>query len=240
MSLDPAAERERLDRVAVNSTYAEGANGAMIAYLARVFDRHWRGRRCLELGPAEGLLTDRLSRRFEELVLVDGSTRFCTELRERFPSAEVVCSLFEEYQPTRRFDAIVLGHVLEHVEDPTALLRRAHDWLEPGGRVYAAVPNARSVHRQAAVIMGLLEQEHALNETDRSLGHRRVYDPEALRAEFLRAGFTVDVFGGFWLKPLSIAQLDAQWTAEQLEAYMQVGERYPDIAAEIYVIASPR
>jgi hypothetical protein len=45
------------------------------------------------------------------------------------------------------------------------------------------------------------------------------------------------VFGGYWLKPLSNAQLEAHWTPEMLEAYMQVGERYPDIAAEIYVIA---
>jgi len=51
------------------------------------------------------------------------------------------------------------GHVLEHVDDPVAVLRLVKSWLKPGGRVLAAVPNARSIHRQAAVIMGLLPYE---------------------------------------------------------------------------------
>jgi hypothetical protein len=54
---------------------------------------------------------------------------------------------------------------------------------------------------------------------------------------FARRVSSIQVFGGYWLKPLSNAQLEAHWTPEMLEAYMQVGERYPDIAAEIYVIA---
>jgi hypothetical protein len=32
--------------------------------------------------------------------------------------------------------------------------------------------------------------------------------------------------------------METAWTAEMLEAFMQLGERYPDIASEIYVIAS--
>ena len=39
------------------------------------------------------------------------------------------------------------------------------------------------------------------------------------------------------MKPLSNGQLEAQWTAPMIDAFMQLGERYPDIAAEIYVIA---
>ena len=39
------------------------------------------------------------------------------------------------------------------------------------------------------------------------------------------------------MKPTSDAQLEEHWTPEMLEAAMVIGERYPDIAAEIYVIA---
>ncbi|NBR68254.1 MAG: methyltransferase domain-containing protein, partial [Actinobacteria bacterium] len=49
-----------------------------------------------------------------------------------------------------------MGHVLEHVLDPLDAVQRAYAWLRPGGMVLAAVPNARSLHRQAAVSMGLL------------------------------------------------------------------------------------
>lgn len=235
---DPsAAEEQRLEDIAGDSWYAKGVNGASVAYSGEIFSRHFRGGACLELGPAEGVMTERLDREFSSLTLVDGSEIFCADLRARYPEAEVVHSLFEDYAPSRRFDAVVLGHVLEHVADPATLLASAREWLEPDGSIYAAVPNARSLHRQGAVLMGLLGNEHELNETDIHHGHRRVYDPEAFRQDFLGAGLTIKVFGGYWIKPLSNAQIDESWSAEAIRAFMELGERYPDVAAEIYVIA---
>jgi 2-polyprenyl-3-methyl-5-hydroxy-6-metoxy-1,4-benzoquinol methylase len=185
-------------------------------------------------------MTTELAKHFKDLTCVDGAESFCASLRDRFPQARIVHSLFEEYEPNRKFDFVVLGHVLEHVDDPTSLLRRVSGWLHPGGKVLGSVPNARSIHRQMAVVMGLLETEYSLNDTDKHHGHRRVYDPETLRNDFLRAGLDIEVFGGYWLKPISNAQIEASWTTEMLEAAMQVGERYPDIAAEIYVVARGR
>lgn len=40
-----------------------------------------------------------------------------------------------------RFDAILFGDVLEHLEDPAAALRRVRPWLSEGGVVVASVPN---------------------------------------------------------------------------------------------------
>jgi 2-polyprenyl-3-methyl-5-hydroxy-6-metoxy-1,4-benzoquinol methylase len=133
---------------------------------------------------------------------------------------------------------VILGHVLEHVDDPVAILRQVRGWLAPGGRVLAAVPNSRSLHRQAATLMGLLPFEEAMNERDIHHGHRRVYNPETFRREFLEAGLDLEVFGGYWLKPVSNGQLEASWTADMVDAFLRLGERYPDIAAEIYVIAA--
>ena len=102
----------------------------------------------------------------------------------------------------------------------------------------SAVPNARSIHRQAAVDMGLLEHEEGMNEMDRHHGHRRVFNPETFRQAFKASGLRIDVFGGYWLKPVSNAQIEESWTPEMLHTFMRLGERYPDIAAEIYVVAS--
>ncbi len=238
MDLDRQDEQQALDAIASDSWYAEGANAALAQYGARVFSRFWRGRSCLELGPAEGQMTPLLLDAFERVVLVEGSAVFAEALKNRFADAVVVHALFEDFAPEEQFDTIVIGNVLEHVDEPRALLAAARDWLAPDGRLLASVPNAHSIHRQAAVLLGLLDDEHAFSEADVHHGHRRVYDPDSLRADVLGAGLSIEVFGGYWLKPLSNAQIEESWSDELLDAYMTVGERYPDIAAQLYVVAT--
>jgi 2-polyprenyl-3-methyl-5-hydroxy-6-metoxy-1,4-benzoquinol methylase len=232
-------EVSRLAALAEDNFYGQGPNAHTVAYCFRVFLRHLQPGRCLELGPAEGLMTGHLAEHYDDLTVVDASPQFCASLRERFPSVEVVQALFENYSPAGEFDNIVLGHVLEHVIDPVGILTAVRDWMAPGGRLLAAVPNAYSVHRQMAVIMGLLPTENTLNETDARMGHRRVYSPGGLERDVTSAGFAIERAGGYWLKPVSNAQIERDWTVGMLEAAMQVGERYPDIAAEIYVVATP-
>src|SRR4029450_2023894 len=95
---------------------------------------------------AEGLATASLVGHFADLTCVEGAEVLCAALRQRHPAIKVECSLFEEYEPGRTFDNIVLGHVLEHVEDPVTILTCVKGWLSGGGRVFAAVPNARTLH----------------------------------------------------------------------------------------------
>lgn len=182
-------------------------------------------------------MTDLLVQLGNPLTCVDGAKAFCDSIAERHPQVEAVHSLFEDYSPERQYSTIILGHVLEHVDNSVEILTRVRGWLAPGGRVLAAVPNARSLHRQAAVIMGLIPHEETLSEADHHHGHRRVYNPETFRSDFLQAGLAIEVFGGYWLKSLSNAQLEASHNEEMIRAFMKLGERYPDIAGEIYVVA---
>lgn len=230
-------ERDRLDAIAAVSTYGSGANKASIAHAFEVIQRFVRPGPILEMGPAEGHMTDKLVELGQPLSVVEGAAVFCESLRQRWPSIDVHHALFEDFKPRQQYRTILLGHVLEHVEDPVAILSLVKTWLTDDGRILAAVPNARSLHRQAAVIMGMLPFEEALNEADHKHGHRRVYNPETFRRDFLHAGLSVEVFGGYWLKPLSNGQIERDWTEEMLKAFMTLGERYPDIAGEIYVVA---
>jgi 2-polyprenyl-3-methyl-5-hydroxy-6-metoxy-1,4-benzoquinol methylase len=230
-------ERDRLEALAAASTYAAGTNTASILYSFRIFERHLRGDSILELGPAEGVMTSLLVTTGKSLTVVDGSKAFCESLVTRFPTAHVAHSLFEEFAPARQYDNIVLGHVLEHVENPADIVARASRWLTPRGRILAAVPNSRSLHRQAAVLMNVLASEDALNDADMRHGHRRVFNPESFRQCFLMSGLTIEIFGGYWLKPVSNSQIEQTWDSAMLDAFMRLGERYPDIAGEIYVVA---
>lgn len=238
-SVDAAgAEECRLDAVARTGLYASRLNTRTVEWSGRIFARYLRGECVLEVGPGSGVLTSMLARRPGTLEVLDGCAGVCDVVRSRFPGIVVHHSLIETFLPSTKYDAVVLGHVLEHVEDPRAVLERLTQWLCPGGMILASVPNARSIHRQAAVLMQLLGDEHDFSDSDRALGHRRVFDPGSFSSLFLEAGCRIEASGGYWLKPLSNAQLEGSWTDEMIDAFMELGERYPGIAAELFVVAS--
>lgn len=215
----------------------------LIGYRYRTLKPFFRGERALELGIADGQMTARLLESFDHVTGLEGSAKFIDEVRARFPQAgerlDLVHTLFEEYRTDERFDTVLVMHVLEHVEDPVGLLRLAGSWVAPGGVLLINVPNARSLHRLAAVKMGLLEQPHSFNDTDRSLGHRRVYYPEQLADDVAAAGLRLERMGGIFLKPLANKQIERDWTPEMIDAFYELGDEYPDIAAEIYAVCLP-
>jgi len=62
---------------------------------------------------------------------------------------EVIEAPVEEAElPPGRFGSVLLSQVLEHVEDPHAVLRKVSQTLRPGGVVYIVVPNASSIWRR--------------------------------------------------------------------------------------------
>ena len=232
------AEKSRLEDIATDSKYVEGVNKYAIEYSFEVFQRYLQNGPTLEMGPAEGIMTERLVQVNCDLTVLEGSSQFCENLHRRHPGIQVVESLFEDYIPDKKFSNIVLGHVLEHVEDPVNILGKAREWLAENGIILAAVPNSRSIHRQAGVLLGQLPIEDALNDADRIHGHRRVYNPESFRYDFMSAGLKIDIFGGYWLKPVSNEQIMSSFNEDMVHAFMKLGERYPDIAGEIYIVAS--
>ena len=195
------------------------------------------GTRALELGPADGQMTQFLVDYFKDLTVVDASADLLAQIPGR-PGLTKVHSLFEEFSPANGFDTIILEHILEHVEDPVGLLARAKQWLFPHGRLFAGVPNGHSIHRLAAVKMGLLEHPCHLNTRDHALGHRRVYTHATFRADIERSGLCVQEMGGVYFKPLSNAQIQANWTEEMIQGFYQLGKDFPENAAEIYAVCS--
>lgn len=160
-------------------------------------------RTVLELGFGEGILTADLIESGKQLTLVEGSAILVDKAR-RLHGDRVRCvhALFEEYAPAERFDAVLASHVLEHVDDPVALLKRMRGWLAPGGRVVIVVPNSESIHRRLAVLMGLQPRTDTLSPRDVAVGHQRVYSPAGLVADVEAAGFAADALHGFFFKPL--------------------------------------
>ena len=224
------------EHVARTFDYFDGICAAAADYSLGIVKRHLVGKTILEVGPADGYMTRGLVEAFS-VTLVDPSETLCQRLRQSFPLAEIVTTLVEDFVPSERFDNILLCHLLDHVRDPEQVVRLARGWLTRGGKIIAIAPNSESLHRQAAVQMGLMPIANAFSERDQAQGKRRIFNREEFRRLFLSAGLDIECFGGYWLKPISNRQIEQQWTPEMINAFFALGERYPEIAAEMYLIA---
>lgn len=228
-------EAQRVESLSPSANYGQGVNALSSAALIDFHVTWLRPGLVLELGPAEGYGTERLLAWGFEVWCCEGSSELAERLQERLPEVRVFHSLFEEFQPPSQVGGVVMGHVLEHVRDPLALLLRAREWLMPGGRVLIGVPNASSLHRQLGVQLQLINSEKSLNESDLRVGHRRVFDWDDLRTLVREAGFHSVFEGGYWLKMAPNEELDRLPRSVFME-HLKIGRMYPDVAAEIVMV----
>jgi len=165
-------------------------------------------------------------------VVVDGSSVVIEQFRKNTPdfSGEIIEAYFEDYTPQESFDVIVMGFILEHVDDPDFVLERYRGFLKPGGKLYVAVPNAKSLNRRLGLALGLIDDIYGLNANDIALGHERQYCRDTLRQAIERAGYRITHEEGIYLKPLPLGVLKTLDDFEaNLQAMLRVGIEFPDL-----------
>jgi 2-polyprenyl-3-methyl-5-hydroxy-6-metoxy-1,4-benzoquinol methylase len=228
-------EKDRLERLAPEydskvdfDRYALDAFGVMLR-------SRLEGSNVLDLGCSTGTTAEAIVDVVGTLDMVDGSERYIEIARSRIPNENVrfYTALIEEYEPDRGYDHIVCSHILEHVDDPVAILKRIKTWLAPGGRIWGYVPNARSIHRQLGVKVGAAASIYELSQRDHMIGHRRVYDPDTFSADIRAAGLNHGPLGGFLLKPFPTSVMQNLDDA-MIRGLLLVGADQPDVASDIY------
>lgn len=209
----------------------------LIRFRFQTLRPHFQGPEGLELGPAEGEMTRLLIGEFTRLTVVEGSCELLAQIPD-YTNLNKVHSLFEKYKPEILFNTIIMEHILEHVENPVILLDRARTWLAHSGKILIGVPNGNSIHRLVAVKMGLLNHPCELNSRDHSLGHRRVYTHDTLKADIQQADLKILEMGGVFFKPLSNRQIQDHWSEDMIQGFYELGKDFPNYAAELYAICS--
>lgn len=210
--------------------------------------REERASRLLSLGIGHSIVSGRLlelmnSGLIDSYTLIEGSDilieKFQSEFHPQRGQLKVVKTWFEEFDPPEKFDAIEMGFVLEHVEDPAFILARFKSFLNPGGTLFVAVPNARSLHRLLGNSAGMLPDIYRLSEHDHQLGHRRYFDAHSLQKMVEDAGYKVRCLRGLVLKPLSTQQLfDLSLPPDVWVAFTTLGYELPDLSNGIYLEAT--
>ena len=212
-------------------------------YPHRIVERAGSAGSLLELGLGHGYTTDLFSRHFRRHLVLDGSRAVIDNFRANNPdcSAEIVETYFETFDTEERFDIIVMGFILEHVDDPIKIMSRFQRFLNPKGKLFVAVPNAEVLNRRLGKFAGLLHDIKELSDHDRLLGHQRYYTVESLTKDIGVAGCKVDMMEGIFLKPFTSSQLRSLELSESIiQALCLAGLPYPELSCGILAQISPR
>lgn len=217
----------------------------MHGFMIRTFEPFFRKGRLLELGSFKGEFTQRFLPYFDDITCVDASDDAIGVARQQLGGVKFICGILEEVELPGRYENIVLTHVLEHLDDPTGVLRRIrNEWLCDGGRLFLVCPNANAPSRQIAVKMGLITHNTAVTPAEAEHGHRRTYTLDALERDAVAAGLDVLYRTGIFFKALANFQWDRLLSTdiisqEYLEGCYKLGQQYPDLCASIFLLCEP-
>lgn len=205
-------------------------------YPRRIIYRFKHADSLLELGLGHGYTSRIFAQASNRHVILDGASVVIEQFRQNTPdfSGEIIETYFEDYTSDERFDVIVMGFILEHVEDPDLILSRYRRFLKPGGKMYVAVPNAKSLNRRLGLELGLIDDIYSLNANDIALGHVRQYCRDTLTAAVRLAGYRITHEEGIYLKPLPLAVLKTMDDFDaNLQAMLRVGVDFPDLCVAL-------
>lgn len=215
----------------------------MHPFMLRSFTPFFRPGSLLELGSFRGEFTRRFLPHFDDITCIEASGEAATQARTSLGHrVSIIESTFETVTLTRRFDNIVLTHVLEHLDDPVGVMKRVNDeWLSETGRFFLVCPNANAASRQIAVRMGLITHNTAVTPAEKEHGHRITYALDTLEGHAKAAGLSVVHRSGIFFKALANFQWDRLLATdivspEYLEGCYQLGQVYPDLCSSVFVL----
>lgn len=215
----------------------------MHPYMLKAFTPFFKEGSMLELGSFKGEFTKRLLPHFNDITCVEASDEAVIEAKESLgDKVQIHNSLFENLTLPKKYDNIVLTHVLEHIDNPIALLKKINDeWLSDTGRFFLVCPNANAPSRQIAVKMGLITHNSAVTPAEKEHGHVITYTLDTLERDAKAAGLKVVHRSGIFFKALANFQWDKLLqtdivSKEYLEGCYQLGQQYPDLCSSIFLM----
>lgn len=202
----------------------------------RIISLTHKDAKVLELGIGHGFSTDMYLEYFSDFTVLDGSPSVIENYLKTHPNskAKIIQTYFEEFETNEQFDVIIMGFILEHVDDPEFILKKYKRLLKKNGTLYASVPNAESLHRRIGYEAGLLDDLFRLGKGDHELGHQRTYSVKTLSQQLTECGYKVLKKEGLFLKLLTTQQLiSLNLSSEIIKALSKISVTYPELSAAL-------
>ena len=140
--------------------------------------------------------------------------------------ADMVESNIEHAAPElqERYDAFILLHVLEHLNDPEAALQRLMPFVKPGGIVIGGFPVTPEPFRNS--------RQNTLRRNAKPFGHVSVFSPKRVREMAEACGLQVEFLSGaFFMRRKGFFLENQAWWWRFNSAF---GSVFPGWPGEIY------
>lgn len=181
----PPARSDNAGRIASIKSFA----------VSRLGDRG--GIRLLDVGAGLGVFPHAVKQAGWHCTAIDPDARAVAHMREHV-GVEAICGDFMNVDGLGEFDVVTFNKVLEHVEDPISMLRRARRFVRDGGFVYLELPDG-----EAAAAAGAGREEFFIE-------HLHVFSFVSIAMLADRAGF----------RPIAIERLQEPSTKYTLRAFL--------------------
>jgi 2-polyprenyl-3-methyl-5-hydroxy-6-metoxy-1,4-benzoquinol methylase len=192
-SYDAAYLAEQWTGADPSPTQVEHAVRAEAARVRKI-QRSAAGKRLLEMGAGHGYFLEAARRRGFEVSGLDVSSAAAEFARLRFGLSVAITSVDDAQVAAGSVDVVAAWHVLEHLADPLAALRRSRQWLTLDGIIAVEVPNYESYD---ARVRGIEWQGW------QPTYHRWHFAPRTLARMLTETGFSVEEM---WSPPSRIAR----------------------------------
>lgn len=161
------------------------------------------GRKVVDMACGEGYGTAVLARKAAHVIGVDANPEAYEHAKAKYSSEriEIVRDLIESYRPAERVGAVSFLQTIEHVQDPTAVLRHFASLLDPGGTVFVSTPNLLTLAPEGA-------------EKSDNPWHVKEYKPHEFRELCQEVFADVQIYGVYHARKLRVHELalrHARW-----------------------------
>jgi len=179
-------------------------NPARLGYVTKQLPL--RGKKVLDVGCGGGLLSEAMAREGAEVVALDLAAELIEIAKLHLYESNVkvdyrlqsVESLAEEM--SGQFDAITCMEMLEHVPDPSSILRACKKLLKPSGKLFISTLN----RTPAAFAIAIVGAEYLANLLPKGTHEYQKFIKPSELASWCRAeGFNIQDISGLAYNPMS-------------------------------------
>lgn len=198
----------------------------------------------LDLGCGNGVVARQIAQRTGGRVLGFDISSECVAYAQAYnadPRIEYRHASIESSEPGEPCGLVTMYEVLEHVDDPGAVLRRIAGWLGPGGHLVLSTPNRSSLNRrlkQLPLLRGLYAHTSSRAPDEVSPGHVDEYHYRELVAMIESAGLVLErALGAVLIMPFPEAVGVLARSRRFAALNVRSGDWMPQLAGHAYLVA---